>query len=118
MKICLHYYGLVSIREAYYKTADIAQASEDELPSLSEIVSTNSMGDQSSFPELLDSFSNLRTSREFDFDILFSNMAKNYQEHVSKLACEVDDIITEEMHIICSKLPWALDFAVKRKALA
>ena len=120
VKICLHYYGLISIREAYHKTVNMARVSEDALLSLSKIISTDSIDDQNNFPELLDSFSTLRTSREFDFGILFSSMAKNYQEHVSKLACEVNDskVIIKEMYIICSKLPWALDFAVKRKALA
>lgn len=77
------------------------------------------VADQNDLSEVLESFSVLKTSREFDFSVLMSDMARNHQEHISRAAFEGGNsrLIIKEMSVVSTKLPWILDLEIKKRTL-
>lgn len=115
-KACFSIYNLVCIREM--RTAD-SSTSKDLINLMVEPCSITS----SEFPaepkdslKIQKTFSEIRRERQFDFDMLFSNMVKTNQAALSKMISQ-DSARFNQVTLICKRMPWVLDLTVKKKSL-
>ena len=122
--ICLHFYALVCIRDAYNKlqihqNKDNSMV-EGEFPNLTKMLSTDSQGELKELPELSQTFSHFRASRQFDYDLLFSDLVKKNRDLLSQMAYEdLNKTVPKyEILVICRRRPWILDFSSKKRILA
>ena len=125
VKTCIHFYALICIA-AYQAQNPAYQArkisTEVEFPILSRFSSFESTHDIDRLPEFTMTFSQLKRSREFNFDVLFMDLCRKYQERISDFisdnCCEDDKFENvRELFIICKKLPCAVEFSLKKTLL-
>ena len=118
--ICLNYYCLLCIEEISKSYEDNNTAENFEAPPKLSLIasSTNSSAEETSsnLPEMSFTFSQLRKTREFNFDHLFSDLCHKYHLLFKTIMYVKpgESEIRNEVLIIDKKLPWILDFDTKK----
>jgi len=125
VSICTHFYSLISIGTYQSQThhhSQLHKISENiEFPTLSRFSSFDSVNDSDRLPEFTQTFSQLRKSGEYNFDILFTDLCRKNSEIIKTIIKDAfdSDVLGEiiEYFIICRKLPCALEFSSKKVLL-
>ena len=121
INICLHYYTLLCIEGEFSNLQVKADDSvkDDELPTLSKIISKEHSKEVIIIPDLLYTFSDIKAFRQYDFDVLFADICRKHQDIISRIASDSKRItgIQKELLLICRRQPWILEFSVKKLTL-
>jgi len=116
MRSCIQFYALLCCKNKISEK-QIQEPSEEiipELPKFAQIVSCENVKERDALPGLEQSYSNLRRSREFDFDILITDMCKKHQNNIEK-AFFVQNKKSDAINFLSQRVPWILDFTLKYK---
>jgi len=120
LRICVSFYNLLFISQSVDHTEqqNLANMVILDFPTMEKIASVD-FTDKKKLPELTNSFSYLRDSREFNYDLLLTDICKKFPDLFSNTVLEnpTSNKLTSEALILLKKLPWILDFQYKSKFL-
>ena len=121
-QVCIQFYSLLCIHDNELKEKE-RKIPENlivhSFPSLMRVISNDRPDTMKDIPELKETFSFLRTSRQIDFDILLTDLFKKYQDLIYDIifADKIQKELTRETLITIKRLPWVLGLNLKQRIL-
>lgn len=122
VNICVGFYSLYCYHVITIKGLE-AEASSDGIPKLSKVASKDEgyFEEAVAAPKFMKSFSQMKKSKDINFDLLFSNLNKKYPKIVDTFVYgdpEFKSSVNPEALPIVKRIPWIVDFGIKKSQIS